>query len=79
MIIDFENTKIVVQDQSVYSRWAIDPLIPGQSYMAKRNTGWKLLTCLSVTMSGGEPSFVNAQEKAYAFDAWECFKVLEIL
>ena len=44
MIIDFEGTKVVTED---------DPggLMPGDIYMAKRNAGWKMLTCKKVEMS----------------------------
>lgn len=47
---------------------------PGDTYIAKRNTGWKLLTCVSV-----DPRhWIQPKENAYCFDTWEAFKVLSI-
>lgn len=45
----------------------------GDLYMAKRNTGWKLLTCERLSDDG---SFVVPVELAYCFDVWECYKVI---
>jgi len=82
MIIEFEGCKIIAKDESVNFNFKNDPLLPGQLYIAKRNTGWKLLTCKSVTMMKSpmetEPDFIVPQEMAYCFDSWECFKVLGI-
>lgn len=47
---------------------------PGDTYIAKRNTGWKLLTCRFV-----DPNhWVMPVESAYSYDTWECAKVISI-
>lgn len=50
-------------------------ILPGQIYMARRNTGWKMLTCLRVNKDGG---WVVPEEFAYCFDIGECFRVVAI-
>lgn len=51
------------------------PLKPGDTYMAVRNTGWKLLTCATVNAN---QKYVVPEENAYCFDTWECYRVLNI-
>jgi hypothetical protein len=46
---------------------------PGQMYMAKRNTGWHLLTCAKVH----HLNYIISKEMHYPYDTWECFKVKE--
>lgn len=50
-----------------------DPIQPGDTYIAGRNTGPHLLTCRSV----GNGCF-HPVECAYSFDDGECRKVLAI-
>lgn len=49
-------------------------LKPGDMYVAKRNTGWELLTCEYVNLVGG---WVMPKETAYLYDLHECHKVIE--
>lgn len=51
-----------------------EPIRPGDTYLAKRNTGWKLLTCRDL----GE-ACVYPVEMRYAFDFNECVKVVAVL
>ena len=46
---------------------------PGDIYLAKRNTGWKLLTCKENNL---DKFFVVPEENAYWYDLDECFKVV---
>lgn len=53
-----------------------EPIQPGDTYLAERNTGPKLLTCLSVVNNNfGEPSYIVPKEFAYCYNAWHCVKV----
>lgn len=53
-----------------------DSIQPGDTYLAERNTGPKLLTCLKVMKNDfGEPSYIVPKEVAYCFDVWECVKI----
>ncbi len=45
---------------------------PGDTYVAKRNTGWHLLTCRAVDMGLG---CVYNNEGAYPYDLRECLTV----
>ncbi len=49
------------------------PIKPGDMYLAGRNTGIKLLTCLSVH----ERDWIVPTTMAYSFDTWECRKVVD--
>lgn len=49
-------------------------LRPGDMYVAKRNTGWELLTCEYVNLEGG---WVMPKETAYLYDLHECLKVID--
>jgi hypothetical protein len=44
MIIELEGAKVIAEDTTVY--WT--DIKPGETYIAKRNMGWKLLTCREV-------------------------------
>jgi hypothetical protein len=61
---------------------AVDPqseILPGDLYLAKRNTGWHLLTCARVVQEGPHHTrgYVVPQEPAaYCYDLWECLKVV---
>lgn len=48
---------------------------PGEQYVAKRNTGWWLLTCKSHDPNG----YYICEELAYYYDTYECFKVREVI
>lgn len=57
-----------------------EPLLPGQLYVAERNTGPELLACQKMS---NDLSYVIAFPKAdgtipYPYDAWECRKVMDI-
>lgn len=45
---------------------------PGDLYIAERNTGPHLLTCMAIGKNCIHPTTLN-----YAFDTWECVKVKE--
>lgn len=47
-----------------------DDIKPGDSYIAMRNTGLRLLTCKEV-----RSGFVVPTEPEYPYDLWECVKV----
>lgn len=47
-------------------------LEPGDTYIAERNAGPKLLTVEKVVDDGG---YVVPVEAAYPYDTWECIKV----
>lgn len=70
MEIEYEGMIVVTEDFSV----EVTGILPAESYMAKRNTGWQLLTCLQVSPKG----YVIPKENAYPYDLWECFKVKTI-
>jgi len=77
MNIEFEGMKIILSDKTAMD----DQLKPGDIYCAKRNQGWKFLTCKEVVMSKDYldiPSYILNEEGEYPYDAYECRKVLEI-
>lgn len=49
---------------------------PGDTYIAERRTGIKLLTCLRNIKEGG---YIVPQELAYVYDTYECIKIEFIL
>lgn len=53
----------------------ITGLKPGDLYMAKRNTGWKLLTCRKYNKD--TRVVFPTDTMAYVYNDDECFKVLE--
>lgn len=61
--IEFEGVKLKVDDKA--------KIVPGDIYLAKRNAGWKLLTCDYVKMGAIFPV-----ENAYPYDIHECYKVI---
>ena len=49
-----------------------EPIAPGDLYLAKKNTGWKLLTCKSFHKAG----FIVPEESGqYCYDLCDCHKV----
>lgn len=59
------------ESDSVY----ITGINPGDLYMAKRNTGWKLLICRKYNKDTRVVFPIDMLE--YAYNDNECFKVLE--
>lgn len=62
---------------------SITGITPGQLYVARRNTGWKLLTCQSyhpftdlTSHEDARCGIVYPVENAYPFNDWECRLVL---
>jgi hypothetical protein len=60
---------------------AVEPLseiLVGDLYLARRHTGWHLLTCAEVVKVGpkGTRGYVVPRENAYCYDLWECLKVI---
>ena len=51
---------------------SLDPIQPGDTYLAERNTGPHLLTCLRVV-----DGYVVPVESAYCYDLYECIKIVE--
>lgn len=79
MKIILEGATVDAMDESV----RLTGIEPGEIYIAKRNTGWKLLTCKSVEMDcvpdhGEYVNWVNPVEAEYNYDGHECFKVVNI-
>jgi len=62
----------VVDFEGVGFRAVEGELAPGDTYIAERNTGPKLLT---VKYVNDEEGYVVPVETAYVFDTWECVKV----
>ena len=76
MDVSFEGCIVEVADDTVEAEMTSQSLLrPGAMYLAKRNTGWKLLTCRLVDT---QRHFVVPMEVAYCFDTWECYRVLTI-
>lgn len=54
-----------------------EPIQPGDTYLAGRNTGPHLLICERVVNNVlGEPSYIVPVEMAYCFDVWHCVKII---
>lgn len=54
-----------------------DPIQPGDTYLAERNTGPHLLTCKKAIYTDlGDPDFIVPSEIAYCFDTRECVKIV---
>lgn len=70
-ICQFE-IETLAKELSVELLWG-EPILPGDLYIAQRNTGPKFLTCARL----GD-AWVGAKEPAYTFDFSECVKVREI-
>ncbi len=55
-----------------------DPIQPGDTYLAERNTGPHLLTCnKTVNTQLGDPDYIVPTEIAYCYDARECVKIID--
>lgn len=52
-----------------------DPIQPGDTYLAERNTGPHLLTCWRVHDKNW---IVPVEEEAYCYDTWECIKIVKV-
>lgn len=52
-----------------------DSLQPGDTYVAERNTGPKLLTVREIKMNAVFP----VEQNVYPYDLWECVKVEIVL
>lgn len=44
----------------------------GDVYLAKRNTGWKILTCKS---HDREKGFIIPEESEYPYNTYECYRI----
>ncbi len=50
-----------------------EPIKPGDTYLAERNTGPHLLTCKFV-----DPRhWIEAVEDAYPYNTWDCIKIVD--
>lgn len=47
----------------------------GDTYLAERNTGPKLLTCDYVNK---DDNWISPKEMEYCYDTWECIKVVKM-
>lgn len=65
-----DKAQAFCQENGLIPVWA-EPILPGDCYIACRNTGFKLLTCRRL----GE-ACVFAKDAAYAYDFNECVKVV---
>ena len=61
----------IVEIEGLKFRMIPGDLQPGDTYIAERNTGPKLLTVKTVNPRG----WIQSQESAYSFDTWECVKI----
>ena len=62
-IIVIEGMDVVVSKEEIQ---------PGDVYVAKRNTGWKILTAREIGNG-----CIHSVESGYSFDIRECFKVVK--
>lgn len=67
-----KDVEALAQEIGVKLLWG-QSILPGDLYIAQRNTSPKFLTCARL----GD-AWVGSQEPAYAFDFSECVKVEEI-
>jgi hypothetical protein len=69
-----DNTRIIqLEGATITVDWG-QAIQPGDTYIAQRNNGWKLLTCDYVSPA----HCVFPVEKAYVYDTWESVKVISI-
>lgn len=54
---------------------SMDPIQPGDLYLAERNSGPHLLTCYK---ANEEEGWIVPVERAYCFDTNECIKIVEV-
>lgn len=64
-----KETEEIAKENGLVVHWWT-PIRPGDLYLAKRNTGYHLLTCEKL----GD-AWVQAKENAYSFDFSECILV----
>lgn len=67
-----ETFNIELNGKTIIAYTDVHRPIPGQLYIAKRNTGWHLLTCALV-----QDGYVVPVEDAYYYDVHECYCVKE--
>ena len=67
----FEGATLKLSDLTAQD----EPLVPGDIYLAERNTGPHLLTCSRMS---ADMFYVIPREMAYCYNSWECHKVLSI-
>lgn len=72
-VVNIDNKKITASKD--IRGWN---LLPGDSYIAKRNTGWKLLVCKRVNPQNWVECDVDICGWQYSFDCCECYKVIDI-
>ena len=75
-VIEVEGVKFKVETKTEHE----NTIEKGDTYLAKRNTGWKLLTCKEHNREKGivYPEMINGLAQ-YPFDSGECYKVLEMV
>lgn len=71
--VDIEGCTIEADHQPITA--TSDQLQPGDLYIARRNTGWHLLTCHN---DDTDNNWVVPQEPAYVYDRHECRRVRSI-
>ena len=54
-------------------KYSSDTIKPGDMYLAGRNTGPHLLTCVKVT----DGYIVPKEFPAYCYNEWDCVKILD--
>lgn len=71
-----QHQKKIVEDFAKENNLKIlwdDEICVGDFYLAKKNTGFKLLTCKEVNK---KECFLNCAEKEYPYDICDCVKVI---
>jgi hypothetical protein len=69
-----DNTRtVILEGATITVDWG-QVIRSGDIYLALCSTGHKLLTCKYVAIE----HYVMPVEKAYAYDTWECAKVINI-
>lgn len=71
IFLNKQETEAFAVENRLKLAWFV-PIRPGDIYLARRNTGYHLLSCDRL----GE-ACIHAKENAYPFDFSECVKVLE--
>ena len=71
--------KVVIDEKIIIAHREIrgDKLVPGDLYIAKRNTGWQIGKCLKVNLESGWVMSDPPME-IYSYDCHECHKILFI-
>jgi len=65
--------KIEQRAKELGLNYTLDPIQPGDLYLAERNTGPKLLTCIKVNKEGG---WIVPTGLDYCYDIPECVKII---